>query len=154
MLQCGTSMLYSTRLCCLIFYHVMLTILSYTTLYQAILCYIILTLNAFGFSRGMTFLHFCCKGCLFLIFCILGQPKLKDIYIECIRIQWRNDFSAFLVQRVSFSAFSAFWGNPNSRTYTLNAFGFSRGMTFLHFCCKGCPFLHFLHFLATQIQGG
>jgi hypothetical protein len=52
-----------------------------------------------------------------------------------------------------FFSFSAFWGNPNSRTYTLNAFGFSGGMTFLHFWCKGCPFLHFLHFGATQTQG-
>ena len=148
------------------------------------------TLNAFELSRGLTFLHLCCKGCpflhflhfgatqphrdipwmhlssvddwlfciyaakgvLFWIFCILGQLSPKEIHLKWMWAQSKNVFSAILLQRVSFSGFSAFEGKSIPKTYTLNECGHSQGMTFLHFCCKGCPFLHFLHFDFLWIQ--
>ena len=108
------------------------------------------------------------KGIGFSMFCILvlsqraGRHSRKKLCMGgqvpkgfpsqtlpfCVGGLVSNDCSAFVLERVSFPAVSAFPCHPRELIGTpgLNSAWEDRHpRTFLHFCLKGYCFLHFLH---------
>ena len=97
----------------------------------------------YPWSRSYYFCISAAKVVVFCIFCICGQPEASGLYLEAVYPWSRNDFSAFLLRRYSFSAFSAFRTNPKPGKYTSKVITHGRGMTFLHFAATIAVFCIF-----------